>query len=213
MLQLRPIAALMLQRSNIEDSPMPAASRLWDSPAGYGPVTRALHWGMAVLFAWQFSGAILHVVADKTVVERLLWNTHYSVGFTLWLLVIVRGAWGLANLRRRPGHVGSPGMASAARLGHLALYVLMIAVPTLAILRAIGGTRGFSVYGVRLVAPGGEAIPALTAPGSALHALLGWTLLVLVAGHVAMAFWHGRVRRDPTLDRMIRGRSDKPLRA
>lgn len=190
-----------------------AERSVFDTPRGYGSVTRALHWGMAALFAWQFGGALLHVFADKTPVERFMWTTHYSVGFTLWLLVLVRGAWGLANLSRRPPHAGSPAMAAAARLGHLALYALMIAVPSLAILRAIGGTRGFSVYGVQLVAPGGEAVPALTAPANALHGFLGWTLLALVAGHVAMAFWHARVRRDPTLDHMLRGPGDRALGA
>lgn len=192
---------------------MAEGSRIWDSPTGYGALTRALHWGMAGLFAWQFAGALLHVFADKTPVERFIWTTHYSVGFTLWLLVLLRGAWGLANLRRRPPHAGSPAMARAARVGHLALYALMIAVPSLAILRAVGGTRGFRVYGIELVAPRAEAIPGFSAPANALHGLLGWTLLALAAGHVAMALWHARVRRDPTLDHMLRGRSDRALGA
>jgi len=89
-------------------------------------------------------------------------------------------------------------------VGHLALYALMILVPTLALLRAVGNGRGFSVYGLQLVAPGGEAIPALTAPGNALHGLLGWALLALIVGHVAMALFHAHVRKDPTLDRMTR---------
>lgn len=192
---------------------MAQAARIWDSPSGYGVVTRALHWGMAGLFAWQFTSAALRVFAEDTPIEGFLWSTHYSVGFTLWLLVLVRGAWGLANLRRRPRPDGTPALAAAARLGHVALYVLMIAVPSLAILRAVGGTRGFAVYGVTLVAPGGEANRALQAPGNALHGLLGWTLLALVVGHVAMALWHARVRKDATLDRMTRGRSAAAVRA
>ncbi len=192
---------------------MAEATRISDSPAGYGIVTRTLHWGMAALFAWQFLSAILHLLADDTPIESFFFSTHYSVGFTLWVLVLFRGAWGLANFRRRPRTEGSAVMALAARLGHLALYVLMIVVPTLAILRAIGSGRGFSVYGIQLVAGGGVRNPALMAPANALHGLLGWTLLALVVGHVAMALYHGRVRRDPTLDRMTRGRSDKPAAA
>lgn len=187
---------------------MAARNDILDSRAGYGTVTRALHWGMAALFAWQFASVLLRVFAEDTRIEGFFWSTHYSVGFTLWILVFVRGVWGLANLRRRPRHDGSPALATAARVGHLALYGLMIAVPTLAILRAVGGTRGFSVYGIQIVAPGGEANAALTAPGNALHGLLGWTLLALIVGHVAMALWHGHVRRDQTLARMTRGRDE-----
>ena len=183
------------------------AARIWDSPAGYGAVTRALHWGMAALFAWQFVGAILRVVAKDSAVAGVFWSTHVTLGFTLWLLALARGAWGLANLSRRPRHAGSEAGALAARLGHLALYVLMILAPTLALLRAVGNGRGFSVYGLQLAAPGGEAIAALTAPGNALHGLLGWALLALIVGHVAMALFHAHVRKDPTLDRMTRGAS------
>ncbi len=192
---------------------MADTTRTWDSPAGYGTVTRALHWGMAALFLWQFASAALRVVAKDTAIEGFFWSTHYSVGFTLWLLVLVRGAWGLVNLRRRPRAAGSPALAAAARAGHFALYALMILAPSLAILRAVGGNRGFSVYGLQLVAPGGEPNPVLTAPGNALHGLLGWTLLALIAGHIAMALYHGYVRRDATLDHMARGRSSKALEA
>ena len=186
-------------------------SRLWDSPAGYGAVTRALHWGMAALFAWQFTGAALRVFAADSAVEGFFWSTHTSVGFTLWLLVVVRGAWGLANLTRRP--TGAGALAAAARLGHFVLYALMFLVPTLAILRALGGTRGLTVYGVQLAGARESQIALLTAPGNALHGLLAWTLLALIVGHVAMALYHGHVRRDATLERMTRGRSDRPAAA
>lgn len=192
---------------------MAAQASILDTPSGYGTVTRALHWGMAALFAWQFTGAGLRLLAEDTAIEGFFWSTHTTVGFTLWLLVLLRGAWGLANLRRRPRPEGTPALAAAARAGHLALYALMIAVPSLAILRAIGGTRGFSVYGLELGPPRETAIAALTAPGNALHGLLGWALLALVVGHVAMALWHGRIRGDATLRRMTRGQSDRPAAA
>lgn len=186
-------------------APTRTTSPLADRPAGYGLVTRTLHWGMALLFVWQFTSAILRVVAEDTGVEGFFWQTHYSVGFTLWVLVFLRGAWGLANWARRPQHEGPPLLARAATAGHALLYALMVVVPSLAIARAAGNGRGLRVYGLQLVAPGGEPNAALTAPGNALHGFLGWTLLVLIAGHVAMALWHGLVRRDGTLRRMTRG--------
>jgi cytochrome b561 len=187
----------------------PPATGLSDTPAGYGLVSRALHWLMALLIVWQFASALLRVFAEDTGIEGFFWSTHYSVGFTIYVLAIARGAWGLANLKRRPPHGGSL-LDRAAPLGHLAMYGLMIVVPLLAILRAAGGGRGFSVYGLQLVAPGGEPNPMLTAPANALHGLLGWVLLALIAGHVAMALLHGLVWRDATLDRMTRGWSDRP---
>ncbi|WAJ29144.1 cytochrome b [Antarcticirhabdus aurantiaca] len=187
----------------------PPAKGLSDTPAGYGLVSRSLHWLMALLIVWQFTSALLRVFAEDTAIEGFFWSTHYSVGFTIYVLAVVRGIWGLANLKRRPSHGGSL-LDRAAPLGHLAMYVLMIVVPFLAILRAAGGGRGLSVYGLQLVAPGGEPNPMLTEPANALHGLLGWVLLALIVGHVAMALIHGLVWRDATLDRMTRGGSDKP---
>lgn len=180
-------------------------ARIADNPSGYGLVTRTLHWGMAVLFLWQFTSALLRVFAEDTAIEGFFWSTHYSVGFTLWVLVLLRGVWGLMNLSRRPSHAGPPVLAKAATAGHALLYALMVVVPTLAIMRAAGGGRGFSVYGVELIAPGGEQSAALTAPGNALHGLLGWVLLAMIAGHIVMALYHRFVRNDGTFERITTG--------
>lgn len=32
-----------------------------DTPQRYGRISRAFHWLMAALFAWQFAGALLYV--------------------------------------------------------------------------------------------------------------------------------------------------------
>lgn len=180
-----------------------------DTQAGYGLISRSLHWLMALLFAWQFTSALLHYFADDTAAEAFFWSTHLSVGFTLYLLSLVRGAWALANWRRRPAHSGSP-LERAASIGHLALYSLMIIVPLLAILRAIGNGRGMQVYGLELIALGGEPNPLLTSPANVVHGVLGWALLALVVGHVGMALLHGMVWRDSTLDRMTKGWSAAP---
>lgn len=84
-----------------------AATGLSDTMAGYGLVSRSLHWLMALLFAWQFTSALLHAFAPDTPVESFFWSTHYSVGFTLYILALLRGIWGLVNLRRRPHHDGT----------------------------------------------------------------------------------------------------------
>jgi cytochrome b561 len=158
---------------------------------------------MALLFCCQFTSALLRFFVPDSEIGRLFWSTHVSVGFTIWVLALSRGAWGLANLRNRPSHgKGVLGMAAAA--GHLGLYILMIVVPSLAILRAIGNTRGLTVYGMQLVAAGGERNVLLTTPGNVAHALLGWALLLLILGHIGMVLIHTFVWRDGTLDRMTR---------
>ena len=176
-----------------------------DTPAGYGRVSRILHWSMALLLLLQFTTALLHLLADESPVAETLWPLHPQMGFTLWWLVLLRGTWGLLNFRNRPPHEGSAFQRRAATYGHLALYTLMVVVPTLALLRAIGRGRGVRLYGIQLLEGGTPEMPALTAPGNALHGTLGWVLLALVLGHIGFALWHGLIRRDGTLRRMWRG--------
>jgi cytochrome b561 len=175
--------------------------RLGDTPQGYGPVTRALHWTMAAAFGWQFVSAILRVVADETPAQRFFWSTHMSVGAILLALAAVRIVWWFANRRHRP-QKDSGALGTAAATGQAAMYALMVGVPLLAIVRNYGRGRALDVFGVEVIPATGVEIAALTAPGNALHGLLGWLLLALIAGHVAMALWHHR-RGEGVLKRMV----------
>lgn len=179
------------------------SSNWLDTPQRYGIVTRWLHWLMAAAFAWQFTSALLHLLAPDTPAEEFFWSTHTSLGFALMVLVVVRAAWGLANLQRRPGHGG--GLAGRAVVaGHLLLYTLMIAVPLLALLRAYGRGKGFSPFGMTVMQPTGSEIPALVDLGGALHGELGWVLLALIVGHIAMVAVHRRWGDEDVLARMTR---------
>lgn len=183
-----------------------SASTIWDRPNGYGIVSRGLHWLMAALFALQFLSAIFQLIDRKLPITQVLWSAHYSVGFTLLVLVVLRAGWGLVNLGNRPLHgKGLLGLASLG--GHLAMYALMIFIPAVAVLRAYGGGRGFSVFGMQLFQPG-ERNEALMAPAHLLHGPAGWVLLALVAGHVAMVFVHRYAWREDVLGRMTRGCQD-----
>jgi cytochrome b561 len=180
--------------------------RLFDDANGYGLVSRSLHWLMAALFALQFLSAIFHFIDRELPVTQLLWATHYSVGFTLLVLVVLRAVWGLINLGHRPPH--GKGLLGLASLGaHLAIYALMIFIPSVAVLRAYGGGRGMTVYGVQIFQPG-ERNEVLVAPAHLLHGPAGWLLLVMVIGHIGMVFVHKYAWREDILGRMTRGRQD-----
>lgn len=179
---------------------------IWDRPQGYGLVSRALHWLMAALFAAQFLSAILRFIDRDMALSKTIWGIHYTLGFVLLVLVVLRAIWGVLNLRTRPPHGhGLIGLASLG--GHLALYALMIFVPAIGLLRVYGGGRGFSVFGYQLFQPGTRD-EALMAPGHLLHGPAGWVLLALVAGHILMVFVHKYLWREDILGRMTRGRQD-----
>lgn len=169
-----------------------------DTPSRYGTATRFLHWGIALGLAWMFSTAITHSVAEKSALDALFWPTHKHVGSLLMVLVAARVLWALLNAGQRP-----PAVSPLARLGHLAMYGLMVAIPLLGLLRQFGSARAFAPLGLPLF-PGfdeSEKIGWMVDLGGLLHGELGWALLALACGHIAMALWH---RRSPQYDVMPR---------
>lgn len=176
-------------------------SRLLDTPAGYGLVSRLLHWSMAILILWQLAGMALKLILGRHPVSGFFVGTHQSVGLVIFLLVLLRILWALAMRQRRPPH--GPGLLGlAARLGHGALYLLMALIPALGLLRQVGGTRGLTVFGTQLVPPREDEIGWMVRLADMLHGELGWILAVLVGGHVAMVALHEALWRDRTLSRM-----------
>lgn len=171
-----------------------------DTPQSYGHISRSFHWLMAALFSWQFAGALLYVGIGDTALTRFVGGTHFTMGFTLFVLVLLRGTWGLASLRRRPPHPGRLGCAAAA--GHALIYVLMIVVPGLALMRQYGSGKAFSPYGIPVMPERGSRIEWMMVPGDLLHHWLGFTLLAIVLGHVAMAVLHRVLWREDVLARM-----------
>lgn len=172
---------------------------LRDNPQRYGAVSRLLHWGMAILFAWQFSGVVARVLFEDSAIEAFLWGSHRTVGVLILSLLVLRVLWALFNVSRRP-----PSLSVMATLGHLALYGLMIAVPTIALIRQYGSGRSLEVFGINLMSGfEGEEITWMTDLGGLLHGNLGWALLVLIAGHIAMAILHQKLTHHDVLKRMV----------
>ena len=173
-----------------------------DTPRRYGTVTRLLHWTMALLLAWQFTGMALKLILGKHPVSAFFVGTHGSLGAVLFVLLVVRLVWALCNTSRRPARdAGAVGWF--ARAGHTILYLLMLVVPALALLRAYGSGKGFTPFGVQVMPATGERVDWMVAPASAAHGLLAWTLLALVAGHIIMVVIHRVVWRDDIAARMI----------
>lgn len=178
-------------------------TRLMDHQHGYGLISRGFHWGMALLLLWQVISAALHFFFDETPVTEFFFSLHFSNGVLLLALTVLRGIWGLINLPRRPAHAG--GLDRAAAIGHVAMYLLLIAVPTVAIVRAYGSTHPFSAFGIEIFAGRESKIEWMTGLGNQWHGLIGWTLFALIAGHIVMAFVHQAVQGRPIVARMTRG--------
>ena len=141
-------------------------------------------------------------LADRTRFHRHpdhhLFGVHKSIGFITLLVIIVRIVWALLNASKRPA-----ADSFAAKAGHLALYVLMLAVPVIGMIRQYGSGRGpLKVFGVQVMQGSPEKIEWMANLGNMAHGKLGWLLFALVAGHIAMVVVH-RIQGHDVLYRMI----------
>ena len=176
---------------------------LRNSVDGYGWVSRALHWLMAVL--------VIGVMILGLVVEEMpkgpgrtgLMNWHQSFGTMVLALVVLRLAWRLVNPVPRP--IGSPLTQRLASLMHWLLYALVIIQPLSGLVQVQAAGHGLALFGTL-------ELPRLIAENEPLAEFLEevhetvWMLIALaLAGHAAAAFKHHFVDRDKTLVRMLRG--------
>lgn len=179
----------------------PPSLPLRDTDHVYGRITRFLHWTIAALMLWQFTGMGLKLALGRHPVAGFFVGAHQKVGTVLIVLIVLRVLWALANRGNRPDH--GPGVvALAARFGHLLLYAVMVIVPVAALLRAYGSERVFAPFGFQIFPAQVPEIGWMVRVGESLHGEMAWLMLALIAGHVLMVGVHEGMWRDGTLSRM-----------
>lgn len=181
--------------------------RWQDDGLRYGPISRVFHWSMAFILCWQFSGIVINRLFGRSPLTDFLNGTHGELGAAILLLAPLRALWGFYNLKDRPAHHhGLLGRTAVA--GHILLYLLMLAIPAIAFLRAFGSEWGLALFGVEILPRGAERVEWMVAPANLLHGIFAWTLLAMIGGHIAMVVIHRFFWKDDVLRRMA-GKREK----
>lgn len=165
-----------------------------DTSLAYGTVSRALHWLMAAALLFMLISVILPKLNED---YYSLMDYHKLCGYSLFFLMIFRIVWSVKNRRNRPQNT------LLAKLGHVALYLLLLLVPAIGLLRQYGSARGPLEWGgLTLLPTAPERIEWMTKLGGALHGELGWLLFALIGGHIAAAVIH-QIKGDKIINRII----------
>ena len=174
----------------------------------YTRTAMGLHWAIALLIFIAFPlGLYMHDL-HLSPLKLKLYSWHKWIGITVFLLVVLRVLW---RTTHRPPAL--PDIAQwqriASHITHMLLYALMIAVP-------LSGWLMSSAKGFQTVWFGVLPIPDLIGKDRELgkqlatvHALLNYTMLVLVATHIAAALKHHFIDRDRVLRRMLPYQTEK----
>ena len=174
-----------------------------DTLQRYGTVSRFFHWAVALLVVWQALKIFDRIDDGEHWVGQTLVPWHISIGVLVLLLVVPRILWALRNRGNRPPAPPPAALGFLAKAGHVALYAALLLMPLTGIAIMVGNGYGLEVFGIELVAGGGDKIPWLAALGGTLHSPLAWLLLVMIAGHAGMALVHHFVKKDGVLRRML----------
>jgi len=166
-----------------------------------------LHWLVALLIVSAFAVGIKLWSLPLSPFKFKLIAWHKWLGMSILFLVVLRILVRLVSkVPPLPLHM-SPAEQRIAHLGHLALYLLMLAVP-------VSGWAMSSAYGIPVVFFGVFTIPTLLAKDLLLaptlktvHQGLNLLLAAGVLGHVLVAFKHHFIDHDGLLDRMRFGRN------
>lgn len=173
----------------------------------YDSTSIALHWVTVGLVLLNFaSGELWGYFARPT--RHLMVVTHMSLGILLGLVVLLRIVWRLV-----PGHQVEPATRGwderVSKVVQYVLYLLLIGQFVLGFLVRWSEGEEMSFFGLLIpppFAPMGRPTHHMLMER---HEQLGWTIIVIAAGHAAAALYHHFVLKDRVLARMLpRGRVD-----
>jgi cytochrome b561 len=172
----------------------------------YSGLQKALHWTMAALIVTQVTIGIAMTNIGEGPLTNNLYELHKSIGITVLALALVRIA--VRSTRGAPPLEPMPEwQRRAAHVSHYVLYVLFVLVPLVGWIATSYCCKPVNfLWTVPMSLPVPDA-PTMEAAGPIfrVHVALAFTLLAVVAIHVAGALQHHFVRRDRTLLRMLPG--------
>ncbi|HZP69318.1 MAG TPA: cytochrome b [Pseudolabrys sp.] len=181
--------------------------QVFNSSQRYGAVVQILHWSTAalVLVSW-----LLGTFGDelpKGVARNAALFMHISAGLAILAVVAVRILWRLADPPPAPeSTLLGAWLDRAGRLVHVAIYILLLAVPVVGIVAQFARGQSLPLFGVREIVSPWPADRAFAHSAREVHEWLANLLMAVAAVHAAAAaLMHHWILGDRTLKRMLPG--------
>lgn len=170
----------------------------------YSVIAKFLHWVIAACVIFIIPAGIVMVNLDLSdALRNNLYNLHRSFGVLVLALMAARVGYRLSMGAPPPSGALTPTQRVVSRIVHTGLYILLIAMPLI-------GWIGTSAYPATISVFGLFDMPALVGKDRELsellltiHGYLGFFLAGVIVLHIGAALYHGLIRRDGVLSRMI----------
>lgn len=174
-----------------------------NTPARYGSLSTGIHWLMLLLFVAVYATIDLRELFEKGSDPREALKTwHFMLGMLLfilvWLRIAARFSGPSPDIHPEPARL----QMQSAKLLHLVLYGLMIAMPLMGWLLLSASGKVIPFFGLELPALI-NVDKELAKQFKEVHELVGTTGYYLLGLHVAAALYHHYIKRDDTLTRIL----------
>ena len=169
----------------------------------YTGTAKSLHWLMALMIFGLLALGLYMADLPLSPEKLKLYSWHKWAGVTLFVLLLPRLAWRISHRPPAlPEHM-SKMVRLTSHLAHIALYVLMVALPLSGCL--MSSAKGYQTVWFGIL-PIPDLIPKDKVMGDYLkevHESLSWVLMMILAAHIVAAIKHHFVDKDDVLMRML----------
>ena len=174
----------------------------------YTRTAQMLHWIMAIIFiaAWLigfYSGNFLSYDVDGSFKGQVI-SLHKNIATTIIFLVVIRLFWRYTHPAPQLPDSMSATMKVLAHLGHLALYLMLLALPIPGWLFSWSAGHPAPVLYLFEIPRLVQDNPELLAIVKPVHIYLSWFAGFLVIGHLVAALKHHFIDKDNVLKSMTR---------
>ena len=171
---------------------------------GYDRTARVLHWLVAALVALVVVlGWAMLAQPRNTPSREALLSWHRSIGLLILAAMLFRLLW---RWRHRPPPLPRsvpPLTAALARATHVALYVILIAIPLAGYINAAAAGHPVSLFGWVSLPPLPAENLRLSQVAIAAHLAGQYLFYFFVLLHTVGAIYHAIVRHDGVFERML----------
>lgn len=178
---------------------------MWrNTDSTYGIIAIGLHWVAAIIIFSQFILGLWMV--DLNYYDswyRRAPELHKSIGALLFLIMVFRLIWRLANKKPKPMSDNNDLEEHIAKIVHSILYILIFTVMLSGYLISTADGRPIEVFGLFNIPATLTGLENQEDMAGIIHLILAISLISLSGFHAMAALKHHFVNRDKTLIRMF----------
>jgi len=178
-------------------------SNLLNSVKHYGWISILLHWSMAfALISMYFLGDYMVELDYYDTWYHKAPALHKAVGVVIGLVLVFRLVWNFSQNKPDPLD-SNPRVIALAKLGHLALYLLIILLIISGYLISTAKGQGIDVFSLFELPALFKNSPDGGEIAGTIHAIIGKIFIIMIVLHAIAALVHHFIFKDRTLQRML----------